>query len=150
MLCVCNTCTLHRITPIEDPKYVINEIPIAWERAVPNFSKRVMYDSQKDAKFAHGAMIRHQHGSLPMYQGPLHLDIMFYFPYAKTKLLRKKQEEQQYVITTPDCDNALKFMADTCNGLLYDDDKQIASVYAAKVYDDKPRTEFNIIQLKDM
>lgn len=148
-MCTCNTCFMHRMEPIEDHEYVINERPIPWARAVPAFSKHFMYDSQKAAKLAIGAIIKKQHGSKPLFKGPLHIDVVFYTPYASSKQLRKRQERKKYVDVKSDLDNYCKFLLDTCNTLLYTDDKQIASISAAKIYSDKPRTEFTIKELNE-
>jgi len=47
----------------------------------------------------------------------------------------------------PDFDNLVKLIGDTCNEVLYDDDKLICASIIKKVYSANPRTEFRIIEL---
>ena len=41
----------------------------------------------------------------------------------------------------PDLDNVAKAVLDACNGVLYDDDKQVCSLRVEKAYSTDPRTE---------
>ena len=47
-------------------------------------------------------------------------------------------------ITKPDVDNLIKFTLDVLSGVLYKDDNQVVSVTAIKLYDDEPKTWFDV------
>ena len=58
------------------------------------------------------------------------------------------QKKQQMAIsgdvrptTKPDADNVLKAVADACNGIVFDDDKQIVDVRVRKFYGTAPRVD---------
>jgi Holliday junction resolvase RusA-like endonuclease len=107
------------------------------------------WDSQKKVKLACGIALAEQHAYRPFFEGPLHFDVCFYFPFpqivsrAKIPLLRGKPH-----ICRPDLSNLLKFVEDIGTGILYSDDCLISSITAKKCYDDKPRTEFSVTQVQ--
>jgi len=41
----------------------------------------------------------------------------------------------------------IKYVEDVCNGIVFYDDAQIVEIVASKIYDEIPRTEFEIIPL---
>ena len=79
------------------------------------------------------------------YDGPLHLEVIFGLPMHVTwSGIKKTRNEGMCHSLKPDVDNLIKFLVDACNGILYEDDKQIAIVYATKIWTQKPRTEFTL------
>jgi Holliday junction resolvase RusA-like endonuclease len=50
----------------------------------------------------------------------------------------------------PDTDNLLKAVADSCNGILYEDDSQIAVLIGTKSYGTEPEAKVTIYQLNDL
>lgn len=90
--------------------------------------------------------LQSQHNSLKLYDGPLHLDVTFYFPFPKN-FPKYKRIPGTYKISKSDLSNLIKWVEDTANGILYHDDAIISSICAKKVYDIKPRTEFTIQSL---
>ena len=47
-------------------------------------------------------------------------------------------------MSTPDLDNLVKYILDTCKGVLYTDDCLFAAIYTEKIYGIEPKTEFVI------
>lgn len=125
-------------------KYVVNGIPIPLCR--PRYSQgRRPWDSQREEKVKWGFFVEVQHGDRPFFEGPIHLDIVFYFPISSSmaKRIADSQEEKPHHYR-PDLSNLIKFVEDAVAGILYKDDCIIASVVAKKLYDKVPRTEFTI------
>ena len=75
----------------------------------------------------------------PPIDGPLQIDIVFYFPIPKRT---KKSDIPFFVgapkIGVPDVDNLCKTCFDALNGIVYRDDNQICRITASKVYDLEP------------
>lgn len=92
-------------------------------------------------------------GFKPM-AGPVKVFVWFGFPRPKshygtgknTGIL--KQSAPKNLIKKPDLDNAVKFIFDVLNGLVWIDDCQIIQFLAAKEYTENPRTEITIEELK--
>ena len=66
--------------------------------------------------------------------------------YQIPKSVSKKKREQMITggirpTKKPDCDNALKCVADALNGLAYDDDSQLVQCHVEKWYAEDPRIE---------
>lgn len=57
-------------------------------------------------------------------EGPLHVSAQFIF--------QVKSNPQSWRIKTPDIDNLVKMIFDAMNGIVYQDDKQVASLSAIK------------------
>lgn len=89
--------------------------------------------------------LQSQHDNLPLYEGPLHLEVTFYMPFPAGHSKKKLMLLQGICHSTrPDLSNLVKFCEDVANGVIYKDDAIIASITAKKVYDNNPRTEFSV------
>ena len=108
---------------------------------------RRCYDSQKELKLILSITLKSQHNDRPQYQGPLHMDISFYFHIPKT---HKNTRNNDYMYYKPDLDNCLKLYSDLCvYAGLFHDDASVCSVQCKKVYSNNPRTEFTIRELNN-
>ena len=128
--------------------YVVKGIPIPLCR--PRYSQgRRPWDSQREEKVKWGLQVEAQHGDRPLYEGPIHLDINFYFSPGNALLKRISQEEGRvfHHYYRPDLSNLIKFVEDAITGIVYRDDCIIASIDAHKLYSTDPRTEFTISAL---
>lgn len=108
---------------------------------------RRVWDTQKADKLHFSLHLKFLHGNRPLYSGPLHLEVNFFFPIPNS---RKKLTSLigSYHHYRPDISNLIKFVEDCATGVLYHDDCLIASVTSTKKYDiDRPRTEFIITPL---
>ncbi len=125
--------------------YILPGIPIPLQRH--QHGQGNTWDAQKQKKVKTGISISALHGSRARYEGPLHLDIKFYFPIPQRGLRSKSLESRSYHFFKPDISNCIKYIEDVCSKLLFDDDCLISSVYSEKLYDHTPRTEFFFIEL---
>jgi Holliday junction resolvase RusA-like endonuclease len=139
--------TVQYTIPPNLPLYTIPESPIAWARAVPTRTHG-MWDSQKKLKLYLGLFIERAHGNLPLLEGPLLLDIKFCMPMTQQMLKEPRKWEGSWHSHRPDLDNLTKLILDTCNTILFEDDKSVSAVMATRVYSKSPRTEFRLMELK--
>jgi len=109
---------------------------------------RYVYDSQKELKLITSITIKSQHGDRPLYSGPLHMDMNFYFPVKKT---RHDINEGDYHFYKPDLDNLVKMVLDICQFVIFkNDDSRVSEITCKKMYTyEHPRTEFTVYELKD-
>jgi Holliday junction resolvase RusA-like endonuclease len=124
----------------EKVKIIIPGDPIPLAR--PRLGKNGVYDPQAELKEETYWEIRSLLGNrhLPL-MGPLELQIVFYMKIPK-------KNKDIYHIKKPDLSNMIKFYEDAATGLLYKDDKQIVKITAEKKYDETPRTEITIMEIK--
>lgn len=126
--------------------YVIHETPVPLAR--PRFGKNHVYDGQKIEKMRDAISIKLQHNGKPMHEQPIHLDVEFAFPFPKR--FTKKQKDfwkGKPHHSKPDLDNLVKYLADICMGILYNDDTIISSVSAKKIFQEQGYTKFMIRDL---
>lgn len=125
--------------------YVIPGNPVSLKRPRYSSATKRMYNSQRNEMLVMSIGLQSQHDNDPMFEGPLHMDVVFYMPIPSS--MNKKEQkklESAYHIARMDLDNLIKMCCDLGNGILYKDDALIASISAKKVYDINPRTEFSI------
>jgi len=70
------------------------------------------------------------------------VNLHIYFEMKKPKSARR-----DYPTVKPDIDNVLKTALDACNGVLFDDDKQIVKISAEQNYGPSDRTIIQIMSL---
>lgn len=126
--------------------YILNGSPVPLARTRVGY-KRV-WDSQKDCKLIHGLSLRQQHDDEPLFEGPLHMDLMFYMDMPCNPK-RREMLNHTYHYGRPDIDNLIKFVADVSNGIIFTDDCIISSISAIKKYDEVPRTEIKIRRMDE-
>jgi Holliday junction resolvase RusA-like endonuclease len=127
--------------------YILKGDPAPLAR--PRFSGRHVWDSQQQQKIVAGLDIRYQHGLLPKFKGPVHLDMLFFMQIPKAKSRRKQDMlEGKFHYYRPDLDNLIKYIADVSTGVLFDDDCIISLITCKKLYDKNPRTEFSVMELE--
>ena len=82
--------------------------------------------------------------------GDVRLELIAFYkiPASTTK---QNQEAMAHGLSLPskkpDLDNVLKIVMDGLNGIAYDDDKQVVSVRACKLYSEEPRVEVEVVEL---
>ena len=129
-------------------EYVIPGDPIPLQRARHGGGKT--WDPQKQLKLNWSLALVNQHGDRPFYEGPLHVDIIFYMPKPKTSQKQRDILEDKPHFYKPDVDNLIKWVFDCSNKILFKDDSSIASVNSKKKYSNNPRTLIRIIEYADM
>lgn len=133
---------------------VINEIPQPQPR--PRITVRGKYahayepKSITEYKRLVAGKYRSEHKQQLPLTGALSVDVRFYRPIQKSisKIERQRRLLGESLPTVkPDIDNYVKAILDALNGLAFQDDSQIAVLYARKIYSDKPRTEIEITEI---
>lgn len=84
---------------------------------------------------------RAKYGDIEPYEGAVLIKIWAFFPIPKSDSKKKRKEKlERKVLPTviPDLDNIVKCVSDGLNGVAYQDDKQIVSITAHKVYNGEP------------
>lgn len=119
--------------------YIIPRQPVPLRRGRVNYQVGVVYDDQKEHKNNVRLLLRKQHGSAPMFKGPLKLAVTFYFG--------RLDPQDFYHTYIPDLSNLIKMVEDIGTGILYEDDCLIAEITAVKCYSTSSRTEFTITEL---
>jgi Holliday junction resolvase RusA-like endonuclease len=79
----------------------------------------------------------------PPLDGPLHLVMNITVAVPKSFSKRKRAaalNSEIFPTTKPDLDNTLKLCADSFNGVVWGDDKQIVSAFISKDYGEEART----------
>ena len=139
-------------------KYIIPGDPVPLLRARYAHGQRP-WDSQKQIKASTAIQIATQHGERPVYNGPLELNITFFFAIPsiplkgckpdrlKTIVFKRDKMVGQPHIFKPDLSNLIKFIEDIAEKIIYGNDCTIASIVARKVYAYEPRTEFTITEM---
>src|SRR5271165_1312730 len=128
-------------------RYVIPGNPIPLQRV--RFGGGRCWDEQKKVKVGLQVILDGLHGANPMYSGPLQLEIIFYFKFPQAVSQKKKDEMREKGHSNkPDLSNLIKFYEDIATGILYEDDRLISDIIARKRWDDVPRTEFVITEIR--
>lgn len=86
----------------------------------------------------------------PPATGPLLVECIFVFPRPKGKRWKNKPMVREYKSVKPDCDNITKALLDSCKGILWVDDAQIAVLNTSKFIasgDEQPHTEITVQEL---
>lgn len=98
------------------------------------------WDPQKQLKLVWSLQLLDQHNNKPWFEGPLHIDVIFFMPKPKTSDKQKALLEGKPHHIKPDIDNCLKFVMDCANKVIFKDDSCVSSVYVVKKYSNNPRT----------
>lgn len=80
-------------------------------------------------------------GNKKMFDGRVQMKIVAYYgiPKRATKAVKKQMLNGEIVPTRkPDCDNVLKIIADSLNGIAYKDDAQVNAMAIEKRYAERP------------
>lgn len=124
-------------------EYIImgNPIPLARHR----HGGGKTWDPQKQKKLGWSLQLLDEHLNRPFFEGPLHIDLIFYMPKPQTSEKQKALMEDKPHQIKPDIDNLVKFVFDCCNNVIFKDDACIASVTAKKRYSNTPRTLIQVV-----
>ena len=74
--------------------------------------------------------------------GPIGIEVSVFYKIPKSFSKKKRQmaiDRELAPTVKPDCDNVLKIICDSLNGIAYDDDKQIVHAVVNKYYAEQPR-----------
>ncbi len=120
--------------------YILPGKPIPLAR--PRLCGKIVFDSQKSLKMSLGTYLNFMTPKdYEPLTGPLQVSLKFFMPKPKSF------KGSVWHHKRPDIDNLVKFYLDVANGILYEDDAQIAVIDAVKLYADEPRTEIVLTEL---
>lgn len=123
----------------------ISKQPVPW-RAHGGYGKR-SYNPRLPEKEFYQWQIRSQYNQTKPISGPVSVVYTYHMPIPKaTSKIRRLQmlNGMSHPIKRPDLDNLNKFLSDTLIGLVIDDDSQIISLQARKIFGESPKTVIQI------
>ena len=126
-------------------KFTIPGQPVAQAR--PRFAMRGgfsrVYDDPKSREYKQFVALSVRSQGAVLTEGPVRVSMTFYM--KRPKSLPKKVNLH---VKKPDIDNLTKAILDGCNGELWNDDSQVCSLLASKVYTvDEPGVEMTVEEL---
>lgn len=101
------------------------------------------WDNLKQNRVVKTIEIESQHDERPMFSGPTHLAIDFYF-----KVTPKKKALDSHFIYPP-MNDLLNYFEEIATGILFEKRHVIVSISCRKLYDNIPRTEFTLVRIKE-
>lgn len=131
---------------LRQEKYIIPGDPIPLAR--PRFANGRVFDSQKMKKLVVINSISQQHASKKKFQGPVRLEVTFFMKMPRVNKKKLQELQGAWHMARPDFSNLLKWVEDIAQEIVYDDDCIISSVCGSKIYDEEPRTEFIISEMR--
>jgi Holliday junction resolvase RusA-like endonuclease len=78
------------------------------------------------------------------------VDCEFSVPESWPKYKRQAALNGRWHTSRKDVDNVIKAVSDSCNGIIYDDDSQIAVVIGTKCYSSEPKTKVRVFELNEV
>lgn len=119
--------------------YELKGSPIPWMRAGRKGNK--YYDKQMTEKTAKQWELKSQMMGLYSHSEPLKVTMEFHMPIPKSwAKVKQKRALHKPHSSRPDVDNLLKFVDDSLNSILWQDDAIIYEVHIRKFYSDEPKT----------
>lgn len=123
--------------------YEILGKPVAWKRARRCGNR--YFDPQVKEKEMFRTAIKIKDKVIYSPSDPLKVYMEFHMPIPESWSLKKRLSaiNTPHVFTS-DLDNKIKFICDTFNGILWQDDAQIYEIHARKFYSEEPKTIISI------
>ena len=125
--------------------YIITGNLAAFSRM--DMDKKRIWDATTTFRAKSAIQLETQHGSKPKFEGPLHIDCVFFLEYPGAKYLAQKHVGNYHLIK-PYMSVLMYFLEHVGIGILFTEGSSIASVTSKKVYDLNARTEFTIKEIK--
>ncbi len=106
---------------------------------------RRQWDEQQETRAYFGIALSNQHGGAPLYEGPLHVEMVFYFAFLQPVSAKNIDRVRGRLhVVSPGISDLIQFVEWIGKGILFSSDYGIASLVARKCYDHNPRTEIVI------
>jgi Holliday junction resolvase RusA-like endonuclease len=132
--------------PLQKITYVIYGPPAPYIRCAEGLKG---WDAQKQRRLHAENVLLDQRGSQPLFKGMLHLDIDFYFEPKQHPARAKRKVLQGYPCgLKPALFNLINFIEIVGPNALWTKDSSITSIKTRKIYDNNPRTEIFITEIK--
>lgn len=115
------------------------------------FVTKDVIDKQREVKIHARRTIESQFDSLglqPFTNVPLDVAMTFYMELPKKETKRKAYKQIHYHRWTPSLQQLLRLILDVSQGIVFTSDATIARLTVDKLFDETPRTEIEIKELK--
>lgn len=115
-------------------QFVIHGDPVPFARAGSNGRRRFTPPRQRDYmdRVRNAAIkAKGRHAIIP---GDVPVMVLVEASWAYPKSFPAASRKPQWRAATPDADNVGKLLTDACNGIIYEDDSQIAAITVVKKY----------------
>lgn len=123
--------------------YEIEGRPIPWMRAGRKGGR--YYDKQTKEKNSAQLKVKSCGNRFFSHSDPLKVTMEFHMPIPSSWTKRKKKGiSHKPHSSRPDIDNLLKFVNDTLNKILWEDDALIYEIHARKFYSEEPKTRIYV------
>lgn len=126
-------------------QFEISGLPTPWA-AHQGYGRKSFNPRFKEKEYAQWQFKSQFNRNSPI-AGPIHADICFHLPIpAGTSKARKRDMLAGRLrhIKKPDVDNLTKFILDAAKKIIFDDDSQIVTLFARKIYSECPKTIIRI------
>ncbi len=115
----------------------------------PRFARRKgrvnTFDPQSEDKETVRWQLKARLGAWEPFSGPVTLSMICIFGVPKSR----KRKGEVFHMVKPDLDNLVKWIGDVGNGILWEDDRQIVSISAVKIYGVDPRTVITVSKVNE-
>ncbi len=125
--------------------YIVDGNLAAFSRM--DMDKKRIWDATTSFRAKSAIQLEKQHGTKPKFEGPLHIDCVFFLEYPGAKAIGKKLIGRYHLIK-PYMSVLMYFLEHVPIGILFAEGSCISSVHSKKVYDTQARTEFTIYEIK--
>ena len=106
-------------------------------------------DISKRNKTRDGITLTSQHDEREFYKPPLKMLVLFYFRIPiRVSSKRSHMLSGDPHVSAPDVINCAKYIEEVSKGILFQDNCFISTIEAHKLYDENPRADFYIMELK--
>jgi len=127
-------------------KYILDGDPTFISTTKDGIGK--IHDRTKRNKLIDTITVRSQHDDRPICRGPLKLFLYLYFILpTRPGTKRGNVFSGDFQTHSPDIAGCIKYIEEICKGILFSETSHISVVEAYKLYDDKPRAEFYLMEL---
>lgn len=127
--------------------YELSGTPIPWMRAGRKGNK--YYDKQMSEKTKAQWEVKAAMSGLYSHSEPLKVVMEFHMPIPKSwSKVKQKRALHKPHSSRPDLDNLLKFVDDSLNQILWEDDAIIYEVHIRKFYSKDPKTRVLVLPFR--
>lgn len=124
--------------------YILEGKPVGIVKAREAHYRR-QWDVQSEARSKFCVELTMQHADLPLFDGPLYMRAVFYFPYPQFVCEGKLEASSGKPHTSnPSLSDLIQFFEWLGKGIVFSSHYIISSVEAKKCYDARPRAEIII------
>lgn len=117
--------------------FTVKGQPLPWQRAGRNGKHTFNTSRNETAKEAIAWEARAAMGNMPPIEGPVRMRLAFLFEWPKSYTQTRRRACYGNMVDSKrfgDIDNLTKLVADSLNGIAFEDDSQVAELHASKFF----------------